>query len=361
MSPSNEDAEAGSEEFRRSSERGDGTTLEQFLAEQETPASQSPGLSDLLQDLATAARNVSRMLRTAGITDVLGRTGTVNVQGEVQQKMDALAHREFEQALRRGGRCCLLGSEEHADVIHLGSSEQEVGPYIVLIDPLDGSANIDVGVSVGTIFSIYVLPDDEDGKEAQRDAVLQPGTQQVAAGYVLYGSSTILMYTAGSGVHGFTLKPSDETFVLSHPNVRMPETGRVVAINAGGYDAFQERVQNYVMQVLEENRPTRTWYIGCLVSDFHRNLLKGGVYIYPITTREPAGKLRLMYEANPMAYLAEEAGGRATDGESRILEASPEGLHDRIPLFIGSERLVRRAEAFLRDEAASDSGVDLQD
>jgi fructose-1,6-bisphosphatase I len=292
-------------------------------------------------------------MRKAGLIDIYGSTGETNVQGEVQQKMDALAHREFVLALRRGGECCLIGSEEHAEAIPLSTRTEGDGNYIVLLDPLDGSSNIDVCVSVGTIFSIYRLPEDYEG-EPDLDAALQPGTNQVAAGYVVYGSSTMLVYTTGHGVNGFTLDPSIGEFLLSHPNLTTPDTGRIFSINAGYYHSFEDGLRKYLDWLQEQdpatNRPAKTRYIGSFVSDFHRNLLKGGIYMYPATTGSPNGKLRLMYEANPMAFIVEQAGGRASDGHGRILDKEPSKLHQRTPLYIGSEEMVRRAEAFLQEE-----------
>jgi fructose-1,6-bisphosphatase I len=333
-------------------ETGEFKTLEQFIIEQQDRFPQSTGaFSRLLRDLSLAAKIVNRDLRKAGLIDVYGSTGETNVQGEVQQKMDALAHREFVRALRRGGVCSLIGSEEHAEAIPLTPSAED-GKYIVLLDPLDGSSNIDVCVAVGTIFSIYQLPDDADTDEPALDDALQPGTDQVAAGYVVYGSSTMLVYTTGNGVNGFTLDPSIGEFLLSHPNLTTPKRGRLFSVNAGYYRSFDEGLRRYLdwlqAEDPETDRPAKTRYIGSFVADFHRNLLKGGIYMYPATTRNPEGKLRLMYEANPMAFIAEQAGGRATDGEHRILETTPSKLHQRTPLFIGSETMVRRAEAFLQ-------------
>jgi len=311
--------------------------------------------SRLLRDISLAAKIVNRDMRRAGLIDIYGSTGTTNVQGEVQQKMDALAHREFVQALRRGGECCLIGSEEHAEAIPLSSVSQEGdGTYIVLLDPLDGSSNIDVNVSVGTIFSIYRLPDGYDEEKPDPEAALQPGTEQVAAGYVVYGSSTMLVYTTGNGVNGFTLDPSIGEFLLSHPDLQTPDRGRIFSINSGYYHSFEGGLREYLDWLqqtdVDSQRPAKTRYIGSFVSDFHRNLLKGGIYMYPATEGSPEGKLRLMYEANPMGFIAEQAGGAASDGHTRILEKSPEKLHQRTPLFIGSEEMVRRAEAFLQGE-----------
>ena len=336
-------------------ELGDFKTLEQFIIEQEDRFAHSTGaFSRLLRDIGLAAKIVNRDMRKAGLIDIYGSTGETNVQGEVQQKMDALAHREFVLALRRGGECCLIGSEEHAEAIPMNTSAEGDGKYIVLLDPLDGSSNIDVCVSVGTIFSIYRLPDDYEGNEPDLEAALQPGTEQVAAGYVVYGSSTMLVYTTGQGVNGFTLDPSIGEFLLSHPDLTTPSRGKLFSINAGYYNSFDDGLCEYLDWLQEHdpetNRPAKTRYIGSFVSDFHRNLIKGGIYMYPATKGSPTGKLRLMYEANPMAFIAEQAGGVASDGHTRILEKQPQKLHQRTPLFIGSEEMVRRAEAFLQGE-----------
>ena len=333
---------------------GDFKTLEQFIIEQEDRFPHSTGaFSRLLRDISLAAKIVNRDMRKAGLIDIYGSTGETNVQGEVQQKMDALAHREFVLSLRRGGECCLIGSEEHAEAIPLSTRTEGDGSYIVLLDPLDGSSNIDVCVSVGTIFSIYRLPEDYEG-EPDLDAALQPGTNQVAAGYVVYGSSTMLVYTTGYGVNGFTLDPSIGEFLLSHPDLKTPDSGRIFSINAGYYHSFENGLREYLDWLQEQdpatNRPAKTRYIGSFISDFHRNLLKGGIYMYPATTESPNGKLRLMYEANPMAFIVEQAGGRASDGHGRILDKEPSTLHQRTPLYIGSEEMVRRAEAFLQEE-----------
>lgn len=332
-------------------------TLEQFILEQQDRFPHSTGaFSRLLRDLGLAAKIVNREMRKAGLNDIYGSTGQKNVQGEVQQKMDALAHREFVLALRRGGECCLIGSEEHAETIPINPSSGEDGKYIVLLDPLDGSSNIDVCVSVGTIFSVYRLPDAYEKAEPTVEAALQAGTEQVAAGYVVYGSSTMLVYTTGDGVNGFTLDPSIGEFLLSHHDLQTPERGRVFSINSGYYHSFDAGLRNYLdwLQASdpETNRPAKTRYIGSFVSDFHRNLLKGGIYMYPGTQANPNGKLRLMYEANPMAFIAEQAGGRASDGSKRLLEKKPQKLHERTPLFIGSKEMVERAEAFLQEGEA---------
>ncbi len=332
-------------------ELGNFETLEQFIIEQQHRFPHSTGaFSRLLRDISVAAKVVNRDMRKAGLNGVAGVTGEINVQGEVQQKMDALAHRELVIALRRGGECCLIGSEEHAEAIPLSTRNGSDGEYVVLLDPLDGSSNIDVNVSVGTIFSVYRLP--EGYGEPDLEAALQPGTEQVAAGYVVYGSSTMLVYTTGDGVNGFTLDPSIGEFLLSHPNIETPERGTIYSINEGYYNSWEEGLKKYLKWMQEPDaatsRPYSARYIGSFVSDFHRNLLKGGIYIYPATESNPEGKLRLMYEANPMAFLVEQAGGRATDGEERILEKTPRALHQRTPLYIGSDEMVRNAERFLQ-------------
>ena len=330
-------------------------TLEQFIIEQQEALAHSTGaFSRLLRDLSVAAKVVNRDMRRAGLLNIFGASGEINVQGEVQQKMDALAHAEFVRALRRGGECCLIGSEEHAEAIPLeGDRPGEDGRYVVLLDPLDGSSNIDVNVSVGTIFSVYRLP---DGAPATLDAALQPGSQQCAAGYVVYGSSTILVYTTGHGVNGFTLDPSIGEFILSHPDIRTPETGTMYSINEGNYNSFERGLKDWIKWAQEDDaatrRPYTTRYIGSFVSDFHRNLVKGGVYIYPASKTSPSGKLRLMYEANPMAFIVEQAGGVASDGRNRVMDTPPTALHQRTPLVIGSKAMVEQVERFLRGEEA---------
>lgn len=335
------------------SELGEFKTIEQFIIEQQRKFPHSTGgFSRLLRDISVAAKMINRDMRRAGLADIYGETGEINVQGETQQKMDALAHTELVRALRRGGECCLIGSEEHAEAIPIQLTRGEDGKYIVLLDPLDGSSNIDVNVSVGTIFSVYRLPDEFDVPTAE--AALQPGSRQVAAGYVVYGSSTMLVYTTGDGVNGFTLDPSIGEFLLSHPNVKTPRVGSMYSINEGSYNSWESGLKQWIKWMQEEDeetgRPYKTRYIGSFVSDFHRNLIQGGIYMYPATRGNPNGKLRLMYEANPMAMIVEQAGGRATDGYRRILEKQPETLHQRTPLYIGSAETVRMAESFLRGE-----------
>ena len=332
-------------------------TLEQFIIERQSDSPGSKGqFSRLLRDIALAAKIVDRDVRKAGLVDLFGNTGEINVQGEVQKKLDLLAHEEFVRALRRGGEVCLIGSEEHAEAIPLQFEECQ-GKYIVLFDPLDGSSNVDVNVSIGTIFSIYQVPDDHVGHVTVESA-LQPGRDQVAAGYIVYGSSTILVYTTGSGVNGFTLDPSIGEFLLSHPSITTPERGSMYSVNEGNYNSWEPGLKNYIKWMQSEApdddppRPYTTRYIGSFVADFHRNLVKGGVYIYPSNTRNPDGKLRLMYEANPMAMIVEQAGGKALTGNGRILDVEPTALHQRTPVYIGSPSMVDDAVAFLSGERA---------
>ncbi len=333
------------------------TTLEQFIIERQGDIPGSTGqFSRLVRDISLAAKIVDRDVRKAGLVDIFGDSGEINIQGEIQKKLDVLAHDEFVRALRRGGEVCLIGSEEHDEAIPL-KIENCQGKYIVLFDPLDGSSNVDVNVSIGTIFSIYKVPHDHIGDVSVADA-LQPGRNQVAAGYVVYGSSTMLVYTTGNGVNGFTLDPSIGEFLLSHPTIRTPEYGKMYSINEGNYNSWDEGLKRYIkwMQVEDSNstppRPYTTRYIGSFVADFHRNLLKGGIYIYPSNTRNPNGKLRLMYEANPMAFIVEQAGGCASTGMGRILDVEPTALHQRTPIYIGSASMVTMVDSFLKDEQA---------
>ncbi|HLA64427.1 MAG TPA: class 1 fructose-bisphosphatase [Rhodothermales bacterium] len=332
-------------------------TLEQFIIEQQDVTAGSTGqFSRLLRDISVAAKIVNRDVRKAGLVDIMGDSGDINVQGEIQKKLDVLAHEEFVRAMRRGGEVCLIGSEEHAEAIPMRMDDCS-GKYIVLMDPLDGSSNVDVNVSIGTIFSIYKTPDDQTGP-ASLELALQPGRDQVAAGYVLYGSSCMLVYTTGNGVNGFTLDPSIGEFLLSHPNIRTPETGKMYSINEGNYNSWAEGLKRYIKWMQADDpatrRPYTTRYIGSFVADFHRNLIKGGIYIYPANRRDPEGKLRLMYEANPMAFIIEQAGGIASTGNGRILDVEPRALHQRCPVFIGSPRMVEMADAFLRGEYPAD-------
>lgn len=317
------------------------TTLAEFIVERQAEFKYSTGeLSRLLTAIRLAAKIVNREVNKAGLVeDIIGAAGNENVQGEEQQKLDVVANNLFINALRNQGECCAVGSEENDDIIIYQNERSSKGKYIVLMDPLDGSSNIDVNVSIGTIFSIYRRLD--DNKPVTHADFLQTGSAQVAAGYVIYGSSTMLVYSTGHGVNGFTLDPSIGTFCLSHPDMKAPENGKIYSVNEGNYNDFAPGVQAYIQQCREKRMSAR--YIGSLVADFHRNLLKGGIYLYPATAKAPKGKLRLLYEANPLAFLVEQAGGMATDGTQRILDIVPTELHQRCPLYIGSKAMVEEA------------------
>ena len=326
-------------------------TLGEFIIENQTEFKYSSGeLSKLINAIRLAAKVVNHEVNKAGLVDILGEAGDTNVQGEDQQKLDVLANEKFIQTLMNREIVCGIASEEEDDFIRVNSQdENHQNKYIVLIDPLDGSSNIDVNVSVGTIFSIYrrVTP---IGTPVTLEDFLQPGKNQVAAGYVIYGTSTMLVYTTGHGVNGFTLNPAIGTFYLSHPNMQFPEAGKIYSVNEGNYIHFPQGVKDYIKycQKEEEDRPYTSRYIGSLVSDFHRNMIKGGIYIYPKSSVASNGKLRLLYECNPMAFLAEQANGKASDGFKRILDIQPKELHQRIPFFCGSTKMVNKAEEFMR-------------
>jgi len=322
------------------------TTLEQFIIqrEQELPFA-SGQFSQIIRDLVLAARMINREVNKAGLVDLLGLTGDVNVQGEEVQKMDIFSNEQVMDALFKGGQVCAVGSEEDPDFI---LNETGEGKYIVLVDPLDGSSNIDVNVSVGTIFSIYRRKYAEG--TPKMDELLQHGYEQVAAGYFIYGTSTMLVYTTGYGVNGFTLDPSIGEFLLSHRDMRFPAKCNMYSINEGNYRKFFNGVKQYLRNIKRDiPKPYSSRYIGSLVADFHRNLLKGGIFMYPGTTDAPSGKLRLMFEANPMAFIAEQAGGYASDGVQRIVDISPTGLHQRVPLFVGNREEVLKVEEFIRE------------
>lgn len=328
------------------------TTLGQFIIERQNDFPFAKGeLSRLLRDIGIAAKIVHREINKAGLLDILGDVGTQNIQGETQKKMDVYADEQFISALRSGGECCVVASEEHEHFIPIRSVISRNAKYIVCIDPLDGSSNIDVNVSVGTIFSVYRRTSNGQ-EEVDISEVLQRGVEQVAAGYVIYGSSTMMVYTTGKGVNGFTLDPSIGEFCLSHPNLRIPDSGVIYSINEGNYIKFPQGVKDYLkycqVEDKETSRPYTARYIGSMVADVHRNLIKGGVYLYPTTSSHPNGKLRLMYEGNPLAFIVEQAGGKATDGERRILELQPTQLHQRTPVFMGNKDMVEKVEEFLR-------------
>jgi len=330
-------------------------TLGQFIIEKQADFLYAKGeLSRLLRDIGIASKIVNREVNKAGLMDILGEVGTINIQGENQKKLDVFANEQFISALSSGGECCIVASEENDEFVPIDAKVSRNAKYIVAIDPLDGSSNIDVNVAVGTIFSIYRRKS-VDGKATLED-VLQQGTEQVAAGYVIYGSSTMLVYTTGKGVNGFTLDPSIGEFCLSHPNMKIPKNGSIYSINEGNYVHFPDGVKKFLKycQIEDEqtSRPYTSRYIGSMVADIHRNMIKGGIFIYPTTSGAPNGKLRLVYECNPMAFIIEQAGGRATDGYNRILDLEVTSLHQRSAIFIGSENMVLKAEEHMQQYSA---------
>ena len=338
------------------------TTIERFIFDQEHRYPEATGeLSNLLYDIALAAKIIAAAIRRAGLVNILGTAGNRNVQGEEQQKLDVIANETFKNCLNHTGRVCVMGSEEDEDIIPV-PPEYPVGKYAVLFDPLDGSSNIDVNAAVGTIFSIYRRISLE-GRGTVAD-VLQPGCKQVASGYVMYGSSTMLVYTTGQGVHGFTLDPTIGEFLLSHPKIVTPRVGRYYSVNESNFGRWNRGVQAAV-RGLKGDTPDlmpakNSRYIGSLVADFHRNLIAGGIFLYPADSRNPEGKLRLLYEASPMAFIAEQAEGSATDGDNRILDIIPHHLHQRTPLVIGSRLDVGFVADTVRRAAARTSGPVVQ-
>jgi fructose-1,6-bisphosphatase I len=331
-----------------------GTTITQHILNQQRENPEATGaLTHLLYELIVAAKVISKEVNKAGLGDILGTTGKVNIQDEQVQKLDEFANKVIIERMQHIGQLCCMGSEEIADLIDIPVRYPK-GNYILLFDPLDGSSNIDVNVSIGTIFGIYKKQTDEDDINFLLSEVLQPGKNQVAAGYFIYGSSTIMVYTTGSGVHGFTLYPSVGEFLLSHENIRIPERGKIYSVNESNYEYWNDKTRaliNYFKaRDKETDRPYTARYVGSLVADFHRNLLKGGIFMYPSDLkdeRKPTGKLRLMLEANPLAMVVHEAGGYASDGHGPILEIKPEELHQRVPLYIGSREDVLIAEKFI--------------
>lgn len=329
-------------------------TLDEFIVEKQMEFPHAKGaLTGILSSIRLVAKIIHRDINRAGLTtDILGLAGNENVQGENQMKLDVFANETMMRALMAREEVAGFASEEEDTFIAFDTERGRNAKYVILTDPLDGSSNIDVNVAVGTIFSIYrrVSP---IGTPVTLEDFMQPGNRQVAAGYVVYGSSTMLVYTTGNGVHGFTYDPSLGVFCLSHENLKIPATGKIYSINEGQYLKFPMGVKKYIKYCQEEdastNRPYTSRYIGSLVSDFHRNMLKGGIYIYPNATNYPNGKLRLLYEGNPMAFLAEQAGGLATDGYNRILDIVPTALHQRVPLFVGSREMVEKAQNFMNE------------
>ncbi|WP_295771546.1 class 1 fructose-bisphosphatase [uncultured Mucilaginibacter sp.] len=325
-------------------------TLGQFIIEKQADFPFAKGeLSRLLRDIGIASKIVNREINKAGLVDILGEAGTTNVQGEGQKKLDVYANEQFIAALQSGGECCIVVSEENDEYVYIDSEISKNAKYIVAIDPLDGSSNIDVNVGVGTIFSIYRRKSTE-GKATMID-VLQRGVEQIAAGYVIYGSSTMLVYTTGKGVNGFTLDPSIGEFCLSHPDMSVPKDGNIYSINEGYYAHFPDGIKKYIKYCQVEDdatrRPYTSRYTGSMVADIHRTLIKGGIFMYPITAQAPNGKLRLVYECNPIAFIVEQAGGKATNGYERIMELEVKELHQRSAIIIGSENMVKKAEEML--------------
>jgi fructose-1,6-bisphosphatase I len=318
-----------------------GVALDRFIKNNQGQFQYASGeLSQLLRDIALASKVVNREVNKAGLIDIMGGLGSQNSTGENQQKLDILANIRFTRALTKGGEVCALISEETESFVDLNND----GKYVIAIDPLDGSSNIDVNVSIGTIFSIYRRRSPV-GTPIQQEDILQRGTEQVAAGYILYGSSTMLVYTTGHGVNGFTYEPTLGEYFLSHPDMTMPEDGKIFSINEGQALSFAPAVTNYLNHCKQSGYTAR--YIGSLVADFHRNMLKGGIYIYPATAKDKNGKLRLMYECNALAFIAEQAGGLATDGKNRIMSIQPNALHQRVPFYVGSKKMVEKAGSFV--------------
>lgn len=327
-------------------------TIERFIIEQEKLHPEATGeLSGILYDMALAAKMIANKVRSAGLADILGATDDTNVQGEIQQKLDVIANEIIVKAVDHSGRLCALASEEEPDIIPI-PERFRCGKYCLLFDPLDGSSNIDVNVPVGTIFS--VVRKITRGARGEMEDMLQPGRRQVAAGYVIYGSSTMLVYTTGQGAHGFTLDPSIGEFLLSHQDIRIPSHGRYLSVNDSYERLWNENVRALMRRYrgLDGQRSAmNVRYVGSLVADFHRNLLGGGLFAYPANTKTPRGKLRLLYEANPLAFIVEQAGGAACDGHGRVLDVQPTDLHQRTPLYIGSKSDVDLASAMLADDA----------
>ena len=328
------------------------TTLGEFILDEQKHFPGSSGdLSSILSSIRLAGKIVSQQINKAGLAKhIIGAAGSENIQGEQQQKLDVYADDRFIKSLRARGLVCGIASEENDDFVAV--DENKDAKYIIMIDPLDGSSNIDVNVSVGTIFSVYrrISP---VGTTVTKEDFLQPGREQVAAGYIIYGSSTMLVYTTGNGVNGFTYDPGIGVFFLSHPDMVSPDSGSIYSMNDSNIDYCQGGIKRYIEYCRsEENdkgKPYSARYIGSLVADFHRNLLRGGIYIYPATESAPNGKLRLLYECNPIAFLAEQAGGKATTGFQRIMDIEPNELHQRVPIIVGSKDMVEKAESYLTE------------
>jgi fructose-1,6-bisphosphatase I len=324
-------------------------TLDEFTIQQLRNFPKATGqLSNLLRDIGLAAKRINVEVNKAGLVDILGNYGSVNVQGEEVKKLDVFANNQMMGVLRHGISCAGIGSEEMDDIVVFDDEVSNQSKYVVLYDPLDGSSNIDVNVSIGTIFSVFRRVS-EVGKPCTKEDFIQKGIHQVAAGYIIYGSSTMLVYATRRGVNGFTLDPSIGEFCLSHPDMKCPVHGQIYSVNHGNYFQYDEGVRKYITICQQKNAtnggPYTQRYIGSMVSDVHRNLIKGGIFMYPGTSSMPEGKLRLMYECNPFAFILEVAGGRATDGKQRILDIQPKTLHERSPFFTGSSGMMDELEA----------------
>ena len=327
-------------------------TLDEFIINNQNSFKYSSSeFSRLINSITLAANVVNHKLNKAGLVDIIGETGKTNVQDEKQQKLDVYANNKFRDTLINRNIICGYASEEDESFISVNSDDKNnQNSYVVLIDPLDGSSNIDVNVSVGTIFSVYRRIS-EIGNSVSIDDFLQKGRNQVAAGYIIYGTSTMLVYTNGDGVNGFTLDPAIGSFYHSHANLKFPKKGSIYSVNEGNYLQFPDYLKKYLKfcQMEEDNRPYTSRYIGSLVSDFHRNLIKGGIFMYPSTSKNPKGKLRLLYECNPISFICEQAGGLAIDGEENILDIQPDALHQRIPFYCGSEKMINQLQTFIKN------------
>lgn len=333
-------------------------TLNEFISREEKRFPEATGeLSGLLRDIVLASKVINREVNKAGLADILGAANINNASGEDVQKLDMFSHHEFVSALKNSGECCGIVSEESEDIITFDETRFHNAKYVVCTDPLDGSSNIDVNVSIGTIFAIYKRV--STGKHCTIQDFFQKGTELVAAGYVIYGSSTMLVYSTGNGVNGFTLDPSIGEYCLSHPNITIPKKGKIYSINESYTHRFETGIKDYIAFCKEEDkatkRPYSSRYIGSMVADLHRNMIKGGIFIYPAMTTHPNGKLRLLFECNPMAFIIENAGGKATSGKERILEIQPTALHQRTPIIIGSSDMVDEMLTFINTEEMVDA------
>jgi len=333
-------------------------TLDEFIFQKEKDFPFATGeLSGLLRDIAFAGKIVNREVNKAGLVDILGTTGVANTTGDEVKKLDIFSHVQFISALQVSGECCGVASEEEEEFLPVNTEISKNAKYVVTLDPLDGSSNIDVNVAIGTIFSIY-RRQSFFGPCTLED-FLQKGSRQVAAGYIIYGSSTMMVYTTGNGVNGFTLDPSIGEFCLSHPDIKMPETGKIYSVNQGNFLKFEQPVKEFITYCQSEdkasNRPYSLRYIGSLVGDIHRNLLYGGIFMYPGTKSAQSGKLRLMYECFPMAFIVEQAGGKATNGRMRILDIEPTELHQRSPIYLGSKQMVEKVEELMKQSKVNEA------